>query len=82
MWLITIGLALLGAWYFEVGSFGELAWYWVLMPFLLAFFWFEWGERATGWDKRKRRKEADADAARKERIRQQFMNPGSGKRAR
>ncbi|MEZ5652125.1 MAG: TIGR04438 family Trp-rich protein [Burkholderiaceae bacterium] len=86
MWLVYLGLAVLAAWYFELGMFASMSglWasVWILTPFLLAFLWFEWGESATGWDKRKLRRKADAETARAERIRKQFFDQNTPKRAR
>lgn len=80
MWFLLIGVVMLAASYFEVGGFADLAWYWLLAPFAAALLWWEVVQPAIGWDKRQKRKEADAEQARRERIRQQFLSPGQAKR--
>ncbi|MEZ5657266.1 MAG: TIGR04438 family Trp-rich protein [Burkholderiaceae bacterium] len=88
MWLVYFGLAVLAAWYFELGFFADMSGFWtavwidVITPFALALLWFEWGEGASGWDKRTLRKKADAEQARQERIRRQFFEKNTPGRVR
>jgi small Trp-rich protein len=53
MWLFYVGLALLVSKLLEFGPLAELSWWWVLLPFVLAFFWWEFVERRLGLDKKK-----------------------------
>jgi small Trp-rich protein len=53
MWLLWIAVAMLGLWYFDVGPFGQLSGWWIGGLFLLAFLWFEFGERLLGFDKKR-----------------------------
>jgi small Trp-rich protein len=66
MWLLWVGVVLLLLWYFDIGVFGELSGWWVAVPFVLAFIWFEVFERRLGLDKKKAFDELDK--AKKERI--------------
>jgi len=66
MWLVWIGLALLLLRYFEIGSFATMSWWWVTLPFVGAFIWFEFIERSLGLEKKKAMDEMDA--AKKARI--------------
>ena len=53
MWLIWIGVALLVLRLAGVGPFAHLPWWWVALPFALAFVWFEFVERALGLDRKR-----------------------------
>ena len=53
MWLLLAALGMLGLWYFDVGSVGQLSGWWIAGLFLLAFLWFEFGERLLGFDKKR-----------------------------
>jgi len=41
MWLLWSALALLALRYFQIGVFATLSYWWVALPFVLAFIWFE-----------------------------------------
>jgi len=68
---LIIAIVLLSALrYFEVGPVAELSWWWIIGLFLVAFTWFEFGERLFGLDKR--RAEEQLEKARKERVSKTF----------
>ena len=56
--------------YFEVSPVAELSWWWIVGLFLVAFTWFEFGERLFGLDKRNA--EEQLEKARKERVKKAF----------
>jgi small Trp-rich protein len=75
MWLLWPSFALLALRFFEVGWFATLSWWWVALPFAVAFVYFEFIERPFGLDKRRAMNEMDK--ARAERIRKAFKkDPG------
>ena len=53
MWLLLVGIVLLVSKLLEFGPLAELSWWWVLLPFVLAFIWWETFERWFGLDKKK-----------------------------
>ena len=48
MWLIWVGLALIVLKLLEVSVFATLSWWWIVVPFVIAFLWFELVERQLG----------------------------------
>jgi len=56
--------------YFEVGPVADLSWWWIAGLFLIAFIWFEFGERLFGLDKRNA--DEQLEKARKERVAKTF----------
>ena len=66
MWLFYVGLALLVSKLLEFGPLAELSWWWVLLPFVLAFAWWEFVERRLGLDKK--RAFDELEKAKQERI--------------
>ena len=59
MWLIWLGVALIVLKLLDISVFGTLSWWWITVPFLLAFLWFELVERRLGMDKKKAFDEID-----------------------
>ena len=53
MWLVYVGVALLLSKLLDFGPLAGLSWWWVLLPFLLAWIWWEVFERNLGLDKKK-----------------------------
>ena len=53
MWLVYVGIALLLSKLLDFGPLAGLSWWWVLLPFLLAWIWWEVFERNLGLDKKK-----------------------------
>ena len=53
MWLLLIGLVLLVSKLLDFGPLAGLSWWWVVLPFVLAFVWWETFERWLGLDKKK-----------------------------
>jgi small Trp-rich protein len=53
-------MALLALRYFQIGWFATVSWWWVALPFGLAFIWFEFIERYLGLEKKKAMDEMDA----------------------
>jgi small Trp-rich protein len=41
MWLVYVGVALLLSKLLDFGPLAGLSWWWVLLPFLLAWIWWE-----------------------------------------
>ncbi|HZW23550.1 TIGR04438 family Trp-rich protein [Noviherbaspirillum sp.] len=56
--------------YFEVGPVADLSWWWIGGLFLIAFIWFEFGERLFGLDRRNA--DEQLEKARKERVAKTF----------
>jgi small Trp-rich protein len=59
MWLIWVGVALIVLKLLEVSVFATLSWWWIVVPFVIAFLWFELVERQLGVDKKKAFDEID-----------------------
>lgn len=60
MWLIWLGVALIVLKVLEVAEFfANLSWWWITVPFVIAFLWFELVERRLGMDKKKAFNEID-----------------------
>ena len=57
MWAVWFGLVFLLLKVFEVGPFATLSWWWIALPFGLAFFYFEVLERMLSLDKKKAHKD-------------------------
>jgi small Trp-rich protein len=70
MWLLWVGVTLLVLKLLDFWIFGELSWWWVALPFVAAFVWFEAFERRMGWDKKQAFDEIDQ--AKAKRIREQL----------
>lgn len=66
MWFLYLGVVLLVSKLLEFGPLGELSWWWVVLPFVLALIWFEVVEERLGLDKKKAFDELEK--AKKERI--------------
>jgi small Trp-rich protein len=60
MWLLWFAFALLILKFFEISVFATLAWGWVILPFVLAFIWFEFVEPRLGLQKKKAMDEMEA----------------------
>ena len=52
MWLVWAGVILSLLWYFDVGYFSQMSGWWCIVPFVLAFLWFELFEKRLGLDKK------------------------------
>jgi small Trp-rich protein len=59
MWLIWLGVVLIVLKLLEISVFATLPWWWITVPFVLAFLWFELVERRLGMDKKKAFDEID-----------------------
>ena len=53
MWMLWVGVAVLLLKLAGIGFFAELSWWWVAVPFIAAFIWFELFEKRLGLDKKK-----------------------------
>lgn len=53
MWMLWVGLALLVLKLIGIGPFGDLSWWWIVLPLVGAFIWFEVFEKRLGLDKKK-----------------------------
>jgi len=71
MILVWSGVFLIALKLLAVGPFAELSWWWVALPFGLAFLWFEVLESALGFDRRSRQND-EIDEARRKRIAERF----------
>jgi small Trp-rich protein len=80
MWLVWSGLALALLRYFSVSWFATMPWWWVAVPFALAFVWFEFIESRLGLDKKRAMDEMDA--AKKARIKRAMETDHTGRRPR
>jgi small Trp-rich protein len=80
MWLVWTGLALVLLRFFEVGWFATLSWWWVVLPLVLAFLWFEFVERHLGLEKKKAMDEMEA--LKQERIKRALQTDHSQRRPR
>jgi small Trp-rich protein len=68
MYFLLIGLLLLGLKLAAVAPVAGWEWWWVLLPFGLAFLWWEWTDR-SGYTKRKMAEKAEQ--RKKDRIEKQ-----------
>jgi small Trp-rich protein len=59
MWLIWFGVILIVLKLLEVRYIVDVSWWWIVVPFAIAFLWFELVERRLGWDKKKAFDEID-----------------------
>ncbi|MEN9904229.1 MAG: hypothetical protein RLZZ555_794 [Pseudomonadota bacterium] len=64
MYLLLLGLVLLGLKYLDVGPLAGWSWWWVLSPFALAVVWWWWADR-SGYTKRQEAKKMDERKARR-----------------
>jgi small Trp-rich protein len=71
MILVWSGVFLIALKLLAVGPFAELSWWWVALPFGVAFLWFEVLESALGFDRRSRQSD-EIDEARRKRIAERF----------
>jgi small Trp-rich protein len=70
MWLIWVGVALIVLKVLDISVFSEVSWWWIALPFGLAYLWFELVEKRLGLDKKKAFDEIEK--AKKERIRKRL----------
>ena len=70
MWLLGIGIVLLLLKWTEFGPIARLSWWWIIVPFILAFVWFEFLEPMLGFDKKKLHD--DVEKLKQDRIRKQL----------
>ncbi len=68
--LIIVIVLLAALRFFEIGPFADLSWWWIGGLFMVAFLWFEFGEKMLGLDKKKAHDEDQK--RRQERIRKNF----------
>ncbi|MFN9479132.1 MAG: TIGR04438 family Trp-rich protein [Betaproteobacteria bacterium] len=66
MWLVWLGVILIGLKLARIAVFADLSWWWIALPFALAFVWFQIEER-LGLDRKKAID--DVEKAKRERIR-------------
>lgn len=80
MIFLWLGVALLAMKWAEFAPVADLPWGWAVCPLVLAFVWFEWGERAFGRDKQ-RVEHVEYENRRKARVAAAFgTDPREGKR--
>ena len=78
MWLVWFALVFLLLRWFEIGPVATVSWWWVVLPFALAFVWFEFIEKNLGLEKKKAMDEMEAQ--KKARIKRAFETDHSGRR--
>ena len=76
MLFVRSGVFFLALRYLEVGPFAELSWWWAVLPFGLAFLWFEVFESMLGFDRRSREGE-EIEEIRRKRIADRFKTNGN-----
>ena len=70
MWFIWVGVAMIVLKVLDISVFSELSWWWVALPFIVGFGWFELVEKRLGMDKKKAFDEIDK--AKKDRIKKRL----------
>lgn len=78
MWLVWAGVILALLWYFDIGYLGQMSGWWVLLPFGLAFVWFELFEKRRGLDKKAAHNEFEKQ--KQERIKRNMERTKRGRR--
>jgi len=68
--LVWIGSLLLLLKFFEIGPFVDVSWWWIIVPLVLAFIFFEVIEPLFGLDKKKAHDELEK--AKQRRVKQQL----------
>ena len=68
--MLWVGVVLLVLKLAEIGPIADLSWWWVVLPFIGAFIWFEAFEKRLGLDKKKAFDELDR--TKQERIKKQM----------
>jgi len=81
MWVMWIGVILLGLKLADVEPIASLSWWWISLPLILAFVWFDFVEERLGFNKNKRTMD-EMDKAKQERIKKALERDkkGRGKR--
>ncbi len=77
MILIVAGVLLIVLKLLEVDPVAALSWWWILSPLALAFVWFEFLEKALGFDRRKA-EHVEWAQRRKERVEASFKDKRKG----
>lgn len=67
MWVLWIGVVLLGLKLVGIEPIASLSWWWIVLPLVLAFVWFDLIEERLGFNKNRRVMD-EMDKAKKERI--------------
>jgi small Trp-rich protein len=67
MWALWIGVVLLGLKLAGIEPIASLSWWWIVLPLIAAFLWFDLIEERLGFNKNKRTMD-EMDKAKKERI--------------
>lgn len=67
MWMLWLGVIVLGLKLAGIEPIGSLSWWWVVLPLILAFVWFDLIEERLGFNKNKRTMD-EMDKAKKARI--------------
>jgi small Trp-rich protein len=67
MWMVWIGVILLGVKLAGIEPVASVSWWWIVLPLILAFLWFDVVEERLGFNKNKRAMD-EMDKAKKERI--------------
>jgi len=70
MWFIWVGVAMIVLKLLDISVFSELSWWWIALPFIIGFFWFELVEKRLGLDKKKAFDEMDK--AKQDRIKKRM----------
>jgi small Trp-rich protein len=80
MYLLGLGLVLMGMKFLEFGLVANLSWIWVLSPFALAAAWWAWSDASGFSAKRAMERELERKNARISRNRDNMGMQGKGKK--
>jgi small Trp-rich protein len=80
MWLVWLGVAMLGLRFLGVLGLDRISAWWIALPFMIAFFWFEIVERRLGFNRRKAFDEMEEQ--KKKRIKEALERDETGARLR
>lgn len=71
MYLLIIAIIILLLKVADIAPVGNWSWFWVLLPFGLLMFWWEYLSKWIGWDKRTAEKKMAEDVKRQKDIQRQ-----------
>ncbi len=67
MWILWVGVVVLILKLADIEPVASMSWWWVTLPLILAFVWFDFFEERMGFNKNKRAMD-EMEKAKKERI--------------
>lgn len=78
MWVMWIGVILVVLKLLEIEPVASLSWWWISLPLILAFIWFDLIEERLGFNKNKRTMD-EMDKAKAERIKKALARDKKGR---